>query len=62
PAVGGFLLASDHTRPPIEYGNTPFLMGGLVMAFAFVVSLALRGAEPVQTEPAINVGQPYRRD
>jgi predicted MFS family arabinose efflux permease len=62
PAVGGFLLARDHTRPPIEYGNTPFLMGGLVMAFAFVVSLALRGAEPVQTEPAIDVGQSYRRD
>ena len=62
PAVGGFLLASDHTRPPIEYGNTPFLMGALVMAFAFVVSLALRGAEPAQTEPAINVGQSYRRD
>jgi MFS transporter, DHA1 family, tetracycline resistance protein len=62
PAVGGFLLASDHTRPPIEYGNTPFLMGALVMAFAFVVSLALRGAEPAQAEPAINVGQSYRRD
>jgi MFS transporter, DHA1 family, tetracycline resistance protein len=62
PAVGGFLLASDHTRPPIEYGNTPFLMGALVMAFAFVVSLALRGAEPAQTEPAINVGQSFRRD
>jgi hypothetical protein len=37
-------------------------MGGLVMAFAFVVSLALRGAEPAQTEPAIDVGQSYRRD
>jgi MFS family permease len=62
PAAGGFLLASDHTRPPIEYGNTPFLMGALVMVFAFVVSLALRGAEPAQTEPAINVGQSCRRD
>jgi MFS family permease len=63
PAVGGFLLASDHARPPVEYGNTPFLVGGLIMALAFVVSLALRGVERVQTEPAINVGrESYRRD
>jgi DHA1 family tetracycline resistance protein-like MFS transporter len=63
PAVGGFLLASDHTRPPIEYGNTPFLVGGLIMALAFVVSLALRGEERRQTDPAINLGrESYRRD
>jgi DHA1 family tetracycline resistance protein-like MFS transporter len=63
PAMGGFLLASDHARPPIEYGNTPFLIGGLIMALAFVVSLSLRGAERASTEPSINVGrESYRRD
>jgi MFS transporter, DHA1 family, tetracycline resistance protein len=55
PAVGGFLLARDHARPRIEYGNTPFLIGGLILALAFVVSLALRGVDRVQTEPAIHI-------
>jgi MFS family permease len=63
PAIGGFLLASDHARPPVQYGNTPFLIGGLVMALAFVVSLALRGGERIQSEPSINVSrESYRRD
>ena len=63
PAIGGFLLASDHARPPVQYGNTPFLIGGLVMALAFVVSLALRGGERIQSEPSMNVGrESYRRD
>jgi DHA1 family tetracycline resistance protein-like MFS transporter len=56
PAVGGFLLTSDHTRPPIAYGNTPFLIGGLVMALAFAVSLALVGGVRVAGESSINVG------
>jgi multidrug resistance protein len=63
PAIAGFLLASDRGRPPIEYGNTPFLIGGLVMALAFVVSLALRGGERAQTEASINVDrESVRRD
>jgi MFS transporter, DHA1 family, tetracycline resistance protein len=63
PAIAGFLLASDRGRPPIEYGNTPFLIGGLVMALAFVVSLALCGGERAQTEASINVDrESVRRD
>ncbi len=63
PAMGGFLLASDHTRPPIEYGNTPFLIGGLVMALAFVVGLTLRKVERTEIQRPIDVGQEsYRGD
>ncbi|HZC35493.1 MAG TPA: hypothetical protein VE242_07765, partial [Chthoniobacterales bacterium] len=63
PAIAGFLLTSDRIRPPIEYGNTPFLVGGLIMALAFAVSLALRGSEGAHPEPSINVGrQSVRRE
>jgi multidrug resistance protein len=57
PAVGGFLLANDHARPPIQYGNTPFLIGGLAMAVAFIVGLTLRGKEQTRIEPAVEVGR-----
>ncbi|HZC35453.1 MAG TPA: MFS transporter [Chthoniobacterales bacterium] len=63
PAIAGFLLTSDRIHPPIEYGNTPFLVGGLVMALAFAVSLALRRSEGAHAESSINVGrQSVRRE
>src|SRR5260221_13501690 len=55
PAIGGFLLASDHGRPPIEYGNTPFLIGGLIMADGFVVIFLVRGGGPKATGTAVQV-------
>jgi DHA1 family tetracycline resistance protein-like MFS transporter len=57
PAVGGFLLAHDHARARIEYGNTPFLVGGLAMALAFIVSLTLRGKEQTRTEQPLEAGR-----
>jgi MFS transporter, DHA1 family, tetracycline resistance protein len=46
PAIGGLMLAADRTRPALQYGNTPFLAGGLVMGLAFLLSLALLRTEP----------------
>jgi multidrug resistance protein len=46
PAIGGLLLAADRTRPALQYGNTPFVAGGLVMGLAFLLSLALLRTEP----------------
>src|ERR1700731_328374 len=43
PVLAGFLLSGDHTRPNAEYGNTPFLVGGVIMAFAFGLATTLRG-------------------
>ncbi|MBV8969500.1 MAG: MFS transporter, partial [Verrucomicrobia bacterium] len=46
PAIGGLMLAADRTRPALQYGNTPFVAGGLVMGLAFLLSLALLRTEP----------------
>lgn len=51
PAIGGFLLAGDHSRPDLEYGNTPFLAGAGIMAVAFVLALTLRRRQLVE-QPA----------
>ena len=42
PAMGGLLLTTDHARPSLQYGNTPFVAGALLMLGAFFMALTLR--------------------
>jgi MFS transporter, DHA1 family, tetracycline resistance protein len=42
PASGGFMLGRDRSGPGLAYGNTPFLIGGVIMGIAFLLSLTLR--------------------
>jgi MFS transporter, DHA1 family, tetracycline resistance protein len=42
PAVGSYMLGLDHSGSIPAYGNTPFLIGGIVMGIAFLLSLTLR--------------------
>jgi DHA1 family tetracycline resistance protein-like MFS transporter len=58
PVIAGFLLTSDHTRPTAQYGNTPFLVGGVIMAFAFGLATTLRRSEPA----AANLPSPVEAD
>src|SRR5580700_4885086 len=51
PAAGGFMLGRDRTGPALAYGNTPFLIGGIVMGTAFLLSLTLRRS-PLSEAPA----------
>ena len=51
PSAGGFMLGWDRSRPELAYGNTPFLIGGIVMGVAFLLSLTLRGSK-VSVAPA----------
>ena len=44
PVLAGFLLSGDHTRPNAQYGNTPFLAGGVIIAIAFGLATTLRQA------------------
>ncbi|MGA8658528.1 MAG: MFS transporter [Chthoniobacterales bacterium] len=55
PAIGGFLLADDHTRPNLQYGNTPFLVGGGIMTVAFVLAVTLRRRRLVQHPAFVEV-------
>jgi MFS transporter, DHA1 family, tetracycline resistance protein len=48
PVLAGFLLSSDHVRPNAQYGNTPFLAGGVIIAIAFGLATTLRRAEPAK--------------
>jgi MFS transporter, DHA1 family, tetracycline resistance protein len=50
PVIAGFLLTGDHLRPNAQYGNTPFLVGGLIIAFAFGLATTLRRSEPAAPE------------
>jgi MFS transporter, DHA1 family, tetracycline resistance protein len=54
PLSGGVMLGWDRPGPVLAYGNTPFLLGGIVMGIAFLLSLALRRSPvsevPVPTE------------
>ncbi len=45
PIIAGFLLAGDHPRPAFQYGNTPFLVGGIIIAMAFALAMSLRGSQ-----------------
>ena len=51
PSAGGFMLGWDRSGPVLAYGNTPFLIGGVVMGIAFLLSLTLRRS-PVSEAPA----------
>ncbi len=42
PSTGGVMLGWDRPGPVLAYGNTPFLIGGIVMGIAFLLSLTLR--------------------
>jgi DHA1 family tetracycline resistance protein-like MFS transporter len=55
PAIGGFLLAGDHSRPNLQYGNTPFLVGAGIMTVAFALALALRRRRLVQHPTFVEV-------
>jgi len=48
----GFLLTGDHTRPSVQYGNTPFLVGGVIIAIAFGLATTLRRSEPAKVVAA----------
>jgi multidrug resistance protein len=52
PVLAGFLLTGDHTRPNVQYGNTPFLVGGVIIAVAFGLATTLRRAEPTKVVAA----------
>ena len=56
PVIAGFLLTGDHMRPNAQYGNTPFLVGGVIIAFAFGLATTLRGSEPATPEMPSPVG------
>jgi len=56
PVIAGFLLTGDHMRPNAQYGNTPFLVGGVIIAFAFGLATTLRGSEPAAPEMPSPVG------
>ena len=50
PSAGGFMLGWDRPGPALAYGNTPFLIGGIIMGIAFLLSLMLRRS-PVSVVP-----------
>jgi len=51
PSTGGVMLGWDRPGPVLAYGNTPFLVGGIVMGIAFLLSLTLRQS-PLSEAPA----------
>lgn len=55
PVIAGFLLTGDHLRPNAQYGNTPFLVGGVIIALAFGLATTLRGSEPAPPEMPLPV-------
>jgi multidrug resistance protein len=55
PVLAGILLTSDHSRASDRYGDTPFLVGGFIMAVAFLLAMILRG--PVSKESGDFAGQ-----
>jgi multidrug resistance protein len=42
PVIAGILLTHDHLGSNDHYGNTPFFVGGLLIAMAFVLAMTLR--------------------
>jgi multidrug resistance protein len=50
PVIAGILLTSDHLRSNGRYGNTPFLVGGFIIAIAFVLAMTLRRSIPQKPE------------
>jgi MFS transporter, DHA1 family, tetracycline resistance protein len=57
PSAGGFMLGWDRLGPNLAYGNTPFLIGGIVMGIAFLVSLMLRRSPVSVAETPVEVAR-----
>jgi multidrug resistance protein len=57
PSAGGFMLGWDRSGPNLAYGNTPFLIGGIVMGIAFLVSLMLRRSPVSVAETPVEVAR-----
>jgi DHA1 family tetracycline resistance protein-like MFS transporter len=55
PSAGGFMLGWDRPGPVLAYGNTPFLIGGIVMGIAFLLSLTLRRSSVSEAPTATEV-------
>jgi DHA1 family tetracycline resistance protein-like MFS transporter len=55
PSAGGFMLGWDRPRPDLAYGNTPFVIGGVVMGVAFLISLMLRRSPVSVAESPVEV-------
>lgn len=55
PSAGGFMLGWDRSRPDLAYGNTPFVIGGIVMGVAFLISLMLRRSPVSVAETPVEV-------
>jgi MFS transporter, DHA1 family, tetracycline resistance protein len=55
PSAAGFMLGWDRPRPDIAYGNTPFVIGGIVMGVAFLISLMLRRSPVSVPETPVEV-------
>ena len=55
PSAGGFMLGWDRPRPDLAYGNTPFVIGGIVMGIAFLISLTLRRSPVSVAESPVEV-------
>jgi MFS transporter, DHA1 family, tetracycline resistance protein len=52
PVLAGFLLSSDHTRPNAQYGNSPFLASGVIVAIGSGLATTLRRSEPRVIAPS----------
>jgi multidrug resistance protein len=57
PSAGGFMLGWDRLGPNLAYGNTPFLIGGIVMGIAFLISLMLRRSPVSVPEAPVEVAR-----
>jgi len=57
PSAGGFMLGWDRPRPDLAYGNTPFVIGGIVMGVAFLISLMLRRSPISVAETPVEVAR-----
>jgi MFS transporter, DHA1 family, tetracycline resistance protein len=57
PSAGGFMLGWDRLGPNLAYGNTPFLIGGIVMGIAFLISLMLRRSPVSVAETPVEVAR-----
>jgi DHA1 family tetracycline resistance protein-like MFS transporter len=57
PSAGGFMLGWDRPGPALAYGNTPFLIGGIVVGIAFLLSLMLRRSSVSVAETPVEVAR-----
>jgi MFS transporter, DHA1 family, tetracycline resistance protein len=52
PVLAGFLLTADHARSNAQYGNSPFLACGAIVAIGSVLTATLRRSEPKSIAPS----------